>query len=57
MIGAQIGDTVYVTKNGRGDRSVGIIQYIGTVDGLDSDSLWFGIELMVSLTVFAKIIF
>ena len=57
MIGAQIGDTVYVTKNGRGDRSVGIIQYIGTVDGLDSDSLWFGIELMVSLTAFEKIIF
>jgi hypothetical protein len=49
VIGAQIGDTVYVTKTNGRDRSVGLIRYIGPVDGLDEDSFWFGIELLVSL--------
>ena len=47
-MGSAIGDTVYVTKNDRGDQGIGVIQYIGPLSEVDADSIWFGIELIVS---------
>ena len=49
MIGSKIGDTVYIRRNLKGDRNVGIIQYIGPVDGLGEDSVYYGVELIVSV--------
>jgi hypothetical protein len=48
LIGAKIGDTVYVKRSPNSKRNIGIIQYIGPLDGLDQESVWFGVELLVS---------
>jgi hypothetical protein len=49
MIGSKIGDTVYIRRNPKGDQNVGIIQYIRPVDGLGEDSVYYGVELIVSV--------
>ena len=55
LIGAKIGDTVYVQRSPDSNRNIGIIQYIGPLDGLDQDSVWFGVELLVSYFTFRDI--
>ena len=55
--GYQVGEVVYWTKSDLKNYPIGVIQYIGHVDGMESDSLWFGIDLMVSLIVLEIIIF